>query len=80
MKVHELIGWLQMYDPNAEVMINGDSGTPDPCPLPNRIDTVFLLKDSNGNQMYCTADLLDDMRAEGYKVNPNHTAPLLWPS
>ena len=78
MKVHGLIAVLQTFDPNAEVMINGDSGTPDPSSLPNRIDTVFFLEDSNGNQTFCTVDLLDDMKEEGYRIISK--APLLWPS
>jgi|ETNvirnome_2_300_1030623.scaffolds.fasta_scaffold19272_2 hypothetical protein len=79
MKVGGLIAVLQTYDPNAEVMINGDSGTPDPCSLPNRIDTVFFLQDENGNQVLCTTgEEVDDLEADGYKIISK--SPLLWRS
>jgi len=79
-KVKELIAVLQTYDPSAEVMINGDSGTPDPCSIPSRIDTVFLLQDSNGNQMFCsTWSEVDDLEKQGYDKIISR-GPLLWPN
>ena len=32
--VQELIDFLSNFDPNDTVLINVDSGTPDPCHLP----------------------------------------------
>tara|TARA_Y100000593_G_C4259620_1_gene311506 strand:+ start:644 stop:883 length:240 start_codon:yes stop_codon:yes gene_type:complete len=78
-KVKELIAFLQNFDPDAEVMINGDSGTPDPCSLPNHVEEIYTVENSDGEQEICIEGHIEDMRDEGYDKIISK-APLLWPS
>ncbi len=79
MKVKELIAFLQKCDQDAVVMINTDSGTPDPCTLPDLIAEIYTVENDKGDQDHCLEGHLDDMRDEGYDKIVSK-APLLWPS
>ena len=75
--VAELIEFLQDFDPNVQVLINSDSGTPDPCHLPNHIESLYTIVNGFGHQQEVNEEFVQDYLDDGFKVVK--VQPLLWP-
>ena len=76
--VQELIDFLSEFDPSATVLINADSGTPDPCYLPDHVEKFYTIVDPRGNVEEVGEDLLQDYLDEGFVIVK--ISPLLWPA
>ena len=76
--VQELINFLSDFDPNDVVLINGDSGSPDPCHLPSTMEKFYTVVDPDGNEEDVGEGLIQDYLDDGFAVVK--VRPLLWPA
>jgi len=76
--VQDLIDFLKDFDPNDTVLINGDSGSPDPCHLPAIMEKFYTVADPDGNEEDVGEGLIQDYLDDGFAVVK--VRPLLWPA
>ena len=76
--VQELMDFLSFFDPDADVLINVDSSTPDPCDLPDHMEKFYTLQDPHGNTVEVGEDMFQDYLDEGFVIVK--IRPLLWPA
>jgi len=76
--VQELIDFLSNFNSNDTVLVNVDSGTPDPCHLPAIMEKFYTVIDSDGNEEGIGEDLLQDYLDDGFSILK--VQPLLWPA
>ncbi len=75
--VQDLIDFLSEFDPNVPVLINGDSGTPDPCYLPEHMEKLYTVA-GPGLVEEVGEDLIQDYLDEGFVIVK--VSPVLWPA
>ena len=76
--VQELIDFLSTFNSNDTVLINVDSGTPDPCHLPPTMEKFYTVVDPDGNEEDVGEGLIQDYLDDGFAILK--VRPLLWPA
>ena len=75
--VQDLIEYLSEFAPNVPVLINGDSGPPDPCYLPSHMAKLYTVA-GPGLLTEVGEDLVQDYLDEGFVIVK--VSPVLWPA
>jgi hypothetical protein len=76
--VQDLIDFLSEFDPDVPVLINGDTGTPDPCYFPEHMEKFYTVVDPRGNAEEVGEDLIQDYLDEGFVIVK--VSPVFWPA